>query len=86
MLPIIGKHIDDDQSNLKLYHFSNCSSNILPICPDCDLIECIPRITAADCPDGTKWEDNIIWGCCPACTTRLDIGQCYAILYVYTIS
>ena len=63
-----------------MQYFSICSSSSLPICPDCALVECVPEITAADCPAGTNWEDNIIWGCCPACTARLEIGQFYVLI------
>ena len=65
------------QWQLNLIHSRFCSKNeSLPVCPDCSLVECIPKITPSDCPKGTFWEEGILWGCCPACTTRLQIGMC----------
>ena len=55
--------------------FSYCNTTSLPLCPDCSLVECVPKIEASDCPEGTNWEDNIIWGCCPACTRRIEVGK-----------
>ena len=55
--------------------FSYCTTTSLPLCPDCSLVECVPKIEASDCPEGTHWEDNIIWGCCPACTRRIEVGK-----------
>ena len=57
--------------------YSFCETTSLPLCPDCSLVECVPKIEASDCPEGTHWEDNIIWGCCPACTRRIDVGKEY---------
>ena len=55
--------------------FSYCNTTSLPLCPDCSLVECVPSLIASDCPEGTHWEDNIIWGCCPACIRRIDVGK-----------
>lgn len=45
---------------------STCDS--LPVCPDCRFVDCIPEITAQDCPEGTILEENLAGaGCCPAC-------------------
>merc|ERR1719334_2842587 len=54
---------------------SYCNTTSLPLCPDCSLVECVPKIEASDCPEGTHWEDNIIWGCCPAYTRRIEVGS-----------
>ena len=62
--------------------FSYCTTTSLPLCPDCSLVECVPKIEASDCPEGTHWEDNIIWGCCPACTRRIEVGKSWIVYHV----
>ena len=65
--------------------FSYCNTTSLPLCPDCSLVECVPKIEASDCPEGTNWEDNIIWGCCPACTRRIEVGKLQMVFFSSSI-
>ena len=42
---------------------------------DCSLVDCFPNILPRDCPKGTLYEENLIWGCCPACVKYLPGGK-----------
>ena len=44
-------------------------------CPQCDMLDCHPTFEARGCPDDTMFEENVIWGCCPACVKYLDFDE-----------
>ena len=48
----------------------------VPTCPDCDLVDCLPELTPEQCPVGTFFRENMVFGgCCPACVTYLARGM-----------
>ena len=53
--------------------FQNCTDSF-PYCPDCSLVDCFPKFNRQDCPKETVYEENLIWGCCPACVKYLQNG------------
>ena len=52
----------------------NCTSSF-PYCPDCSLVDCFPRLDPKACPKDTIYEENVLWGCCPACVKYLSNGK-----------
>jgi hypothetical protein len=43
-----------------------------PACPDCDVVECFPKLDPNDCPEGYIYRENVIYGgCCPACVSYI---------------
>ncbi len=44
-------------------------------CPKCHLVDCYPNIQPRDCPDDTKFMENVVWGCCPGCVKYLAYGE-----------
>ena len=47
----------------------------VPVCPDCDLVDCFPRLEPEECPEGSFFRENMAFGgCCPACVTYMDRG------------
>ena len=56
----------------------NDGSCSLPICPDCDFIDCLPKLNSSHCPPKTILEPNLaVGGCCPACVRYLEEGKNY---------
>ena len=52
----------------------NCTSSF-PYCPDCSLVDCFPRLDPKACPKDTIYEEDVLWGCCPACVKYLSKGK-----------
>ena len=44
-------------------------------CPSCQWVDCFPAFEPGDCPENTIFQNNVIWGCCPACISYLDFGE-----------
>ena len=44
-------------------------------CPSCQKVDCFPVFEPTDCPENTIFQDNVIWGCCPACVSYLDFDD-----------
>ena len=61
---------------------ANCTSSF-PYCPDCSLVDCFPRLDPKACPKDTIYEENVLWGCCPACVKYLSEGK--VSLYQYAV-
>lgn len=48
----------------------------VPVCPDCDLIDCIPELRPEQCPEGSFYRPRMAFGgCCPACVTFMERGE-----------
>ena len=52
----------------------NCTDSF-PYCPDCSVVDCLQKVYPHDCPKNTVYEENVFWGCCPACVKYLGEGE-----------
>lgn len=59
-------------------------ANEFPYCPDCSLVDCLPHFGPADCPKGSEFVENVLWGCCPACVRYLKAGKTWSISFSST--
>ena len=49
---------------------SSCEN---PVCPDCDLVDCLAELEQEMCPEGYTLTENMAFGgCCPACVKYMD--------------
>ena len=44
-------------------------------CPSCEQVLCVEELAQSDCPQGLHLQENVMFGCCPACVEYLEYGQ-----------
>jgi len=56
-------------------HDTGQSCEAQPVCPDCEAVVCKKDIQPDDCPRGTFYEADKLFGCCPACVQYLSYAE-----------
>ena len=52
-------------------------------CPACETVRCVEELEEQDCPPGFYLQDNVMFGCCPACVKYLEYSQaCPGVLWL----